>query len=442
MQPILKLGAILSFALSVFTWTQTVSAEGLAPICKDFDAAKANLLRGVDLIRDKKLDAALAAFRDSRSLCPSPNNTLNIALVLKELDRPIDALEMLDVLEHDFPKLSSEDATDVKTLRETLDKIVGAAVFDGDYPGAKIFVDGTEVGTIPQARPIRLRIGLRAARVELAGYQPLDLSFVVLPKETVRVAVALAAASTAPKDPPKPPLPLHSMFLGAGLPISPSLGGFVTDCDDTCSAAPGIGALIMGGYRYRVLPALRIGAIAGYAFLWQTRSRAASRLAIDGDVQFADVDDHLFFHGIFLGPEVSTTVDFAKHDLDVGVAFGVMGGPLVNQRTATDGRPTETAATSFDLVPPKDSPTSSFAGFLLSLQASYHTNWSPVAGWPISVNLGLMGFAPGNAPQYEATFTAHFRNAATSDKAANFGERLIGSWCWVFTPSIAMHHDL
>jgi len=433
-------------ALSLVCLTATTRARGQGapePPCEDRAAAAAHFKRGIELHNDKKLEPALAEFRDSRTLCPSQNNTFNVALLLKDLDRPIEALEMLDVLEHDFPALTPENAASAKDLREKLNRIVGTAIFDGDYPGARIMVDGKDIGTMPQARPVRLRTGMCTAKIERDGYEPLETTFIVLPNQNVRVAVALAVAKDKKKGPPKPPLARHSIYVGLGFSFTPGLGGKITECnDDTCSAPPGIGSLLAGGYRYRITDDFGIGAKAGYLFLWQTRSREGIDLVVDQNKQFADVDDDLFMNALFLGPEASYGFDIGAGRLDLALALGVMGGPFVNVREAKNGRDTMSSAVSFDLVPPVENPAIVIGGFFLSLQGSWRTQWKLAPGWPVHVNLGLLGFAPGGLAQYDAAFTAKATSGQTATRPANFGERLVGSWSFVITPGIAVYHDL
>ena len=417
-------------------------------VCKDREGATAHFQRGNQLYKQKKLDGALAAFRDSRALCPSENNTINIALLLKDLDRPLDALDMLDVLEHDFRVLLPENEESVKELRASLERLVGSVVFDGDYPDARILIDGKDAGTMPQARPIKLRIGTHTARIEMAGHQPLDTTVLVLPKGNVQVSVALAVTPALRQESPAESTELsalHSLHFGIGFSLTPGLGGEVTNCVDGCSSSPGLGSLIVGGYRYRFMPSLRIGATAGYLFLWQSRSKDGADLSVAGESirPYADVKDSLFLNAFFAGPEVSTSFDVRGEPLNLSFALGPIVGPLVNARTAQNGRSSTDAPTSFDFVPPTSSSTAGFGGIFLMIQASLRTRWSLAPGWPLHLTMGLLGFGPSNVPEHHASFTAQFKgDPLATPKQATFDERLIGSWSLVFTPAITVFHDL
>lgn len=413
--------------------------------CKDREGATVHFKRGNQLYEQKKLEGALAAFRDSRLLCPSENNTLNIALLLKDLDRPVDALDMLDILEHDFPSLQPENAESVKELRDKLEQLVGSVVFDGDYPDARILIDGKDAGTMPQARPLKLRAGTHTVRIEMTGHQSLDTSVFVLPRKNVQVAVALAVLPSSPQESNTKPDESHalrSFYVGASLSVTPGMGGDVSDCDFGCSTPPGVGALIVGGYRYQLMPSLRIGATGGYLFLWQSRSKGGSRPKIEGNSRFADVKDDLFLNALFAGPEVSTSFDIRDEPLDFGFSVGPIIGPLVNARAAKNGRASVDGPTTFDFAPPTSTSATGFGGIFLLMQASWRTRWSLAPGWPLHLSMGVLAFVPMNVPDSGASFTAHFRDHQLADTQANFDDNLLSSWSFVFTPGITVHHDL
>ncbi|WP_437604955.1 hypothetical protein WMF20_27610 [Sorangium sp. So ce834] len=415
------------------------AGEGRRPPCKDRAAATGHFNKGLQLYEQKDLDRALAAFRDSHLVCPSENNTLNIALLLKELDRPVEALDMLDVLERDFPSLAPENAETSKELRAKLDQLVGTVIFDGDYPGARIIIDGKEVATMPQVRPIRLTSETHTARIEMTGYRPLDTTFYVLPKGNVQVAVALAKAPAVREDPRAEDPILPSLQLGVGLALTPGLGGQVSNCDDECSAPPGLGALVMGGYRHPLIPSVWIGATAGYVFLWQARSRTGARLT---NGQFADVSDSLYLNALFAGPEISTSFYSRGERLSLGFALGPIGGPLVNSREAQNGRSSRDGPTSFDFVPASELGVSGFGGLFISLQASWRTRWSLAPGWPLQLTLGLFGFAPMNVPELTTSFKIAPRDNQGPSDDVTFRERILGSWAFIFVPSVTVYHDL
>ncbi len=334
--------------------------------------------------------------------------TLNLALLLRDLGRPIDTLDVLDELKNDFPVISPENEATAQKLRQDLEKVVGTAIWDGDYPGAAIFIDGT----------IRLTIGMHGAKVELAGYRPLETSFLVESQKTTTVAVALAPAHGPPPK-LRPKLANQTLRFQAALGLSPTLGGQVTECEE-CGGGPGLGAMVMVGYRHLLVSPVRLGAIGGYAFLWQHRS---------GFVFFTEpppiaVEDDLLTHAFFAAPQISAEFYAADQRFEISFALGVVGGPLINLRNGS----------AFELDVPS-MPSASFVGVLTYLQGSWHSPWSFLGKWPMQITLGIMGIAPIPRPTYEETFTLN-------GQQQRFGDKLIGSFPLTFMPGIALEYDL
>jgi hypothetical protein len=401
------------------------AADGEPLECRDRKAAREHFERGLVLYEKKKLEGALPEFRHSRENCPTENNTLNLALLLRDLGRPVEAIDILDDLQREFPVLQPGNEATAKALRNGLESIIGTVMLDGDYPGASIIIDAANVGTMPLARPLRLTTGMHALKVELAGYRPLDTSFVVEHQKNTLVVVALTSnKGPAPKPPPN--LANHSLRFDAAVALSPTLGGQVTFCGE-CGGGPGLGTAIMGGYRHRLTSFVGLGAVAGYAFVWQHR---AGRLSFQNPTAVVAVDDHLFMHAFFAAPHVSMFFDLGAQRFDVGISLGIIGGPLVNLRGPQDG----VSDVEFGL-PLK--PSASFVGVMTLVQGAWHSPWRFLGKWPMFVTLGIFGTAPMNAPFSKDEF-----RQPSNASARPFGDRLLGSWVFTFTPGIAVEYDL
>jgi len=416
----------LIFLVSSFVGlaSHAIAADEKPLECRDRKAAREHLKRGLELYENKKLDAALPEIRRSRENCPTENNTLNLALLLRDLGRPVDALDTLDDLAHDFPMLSPENEVTAKSLRKDLENIVGTAILDGDYPGATILIDGVNSGTMPMARPLRMPISMHSLRVEKTGYEPFETSFIIEPNRRTLVAIALVPIVNEPRKRPK--IAKHALRFDAALGLSPTLGGQVAE-DEDGSSGPGLGTMIMGGYRGLVCAPVRFGAIGGYAFLWQHRE---GTLFYDKPSNFGvDVDDDLSVHAFFAAPQISTEFYPGNHRFDVSFALGIIGGPLVNLRELHEG-------SSFELDPPSI-PSATFIGVMTFLQASWHSPWAFFGRWPMQVTLGVLGIARSSPPLYEGTF-----HGGVSNGPQPFNDRLLGSWVFTFTPGIALEYDL
>ena len=420
------------FPLLALETGYALATEGKTLECRDRKAAQEHFARGLELYEKKKLEHALPEFRHSRENCPSQNNTLNLALLLRDLGRPVDALDLLDELEQDFPTLTPENETTAKSLRKDLATIVGTAILDGDYPGATIIIDGASVGTMPMARAIRLSISMHALRVEKAGYEPFISSFTVESNKTALIAVALVPIL---KEPPKRQrMAKHALRFDTAITLSPTLGGQVTDCNE-CGGGPGLGAMMMGGYRGLLISPVRIGVIGGYTFLWQHREGSVNATYFD-DLQdktieySVPVNDDLFMHAFFAAPQISAEFYAANHRFDVSVALGVIGGPLVN------GREPQTGANYFELDQPSR-PSASFVGVMTFVQGSWYSPWRFLGRWPMLVTLGVLGIGRATRPFY----TDPFREAPKPE-TRTFNDMLLGSWSFTFTPGLALEYGL
>jgi hypothetical protein len=415
-----KRPSLLFLFLAVMSTKNAIAADAKPLECRDRDSARKHFNRGLELYENKSLDAALPEIRRSREDCPTENNTLNLALLLRDLGRPVDAIDMLDELERDFPVLQPENEATAKALRKDLESIVGTVIFDGDHPGATIFIDGSSIGTLPMARPMRLPISMHSLRVEKSGYTPFETTFVVEPRNKTLVTVTLVPIAREP--PKRPKIAKHALRFDAAVGLSPTLGGQVADCGADCASGPGLGTILMGGYRGLLISSVRLGAVIGYEFLWQHREGKLP----DPPVY---VNDELFVHAFFAAPQISAEYYLGAHRFDTSFALGIIGGPLVNSREPLDGR-------SFVLDSPS-TPSTGFVGVMTFLQASWHSPWLFLGRWPMQVTLGVQGIARVSPPLYEETF--HHQVANVPDK---FRDSLLGSWVFTFTPGIAIEYDL
>jgi hypothetical protein len=80
----------------------------------------------------------------------------------------------------------------------------GAVAVESDVRGARVLIDGRQVGRTPLARPVGdLSVGAHALRVEADGYQPFATDVQVRFQKTSEVAVRLAADGAAPRPRPR-----------------------------------------------------------------------------------------------------------------------------------------------------------------------------------------------------------------------------------------------
>lgn len=153
---------------------------------------------GLVLFDKGDYQGALSAFKRARAVCPTAKNTYNIAATLDELGRPVDALEMLDRMQLEYFELSPDIKSEVNQFRTELKEKVGEVYFTGDFPGAKIILDGKDAGTLPVVGPLRVATGPHSLRVTKEGYLPHEAGIDVHQGKPLGVVLALEKIAVRP----------------------------------------------------------------------------------------------------------------------------------------------------------------------------------------------------------------------------------------------------
>ncbi len=184
------------------------------------EAARARLVEGVELLRQKQFAQALTKFDDAYALVPSPNIFYDRGLAYQGLGRDADALEAFDAfLAHadHAPPGTREKAT---RERDALRARVATLAVSSDPPGAEITVDGRRRGVTPLGGPLYIDVGPHevAARNTSNGIVTTE-RIVAAPRETVRLTLRFGVAE-APASPAK-----AGPARAAELPPAPALVG-------------------------------------------------------------------------------------------------------------------------------------------------------------------------------------------------------------------------
>ncbi len=172
------------------------SARAVDPPETARDEARARFERGVSLLRDDALEAALAEFLASRRLAPSRGNTRNAAVVLRRLHRFDEARAMFEALLREFPDQSADDRAAIRRELDELEGAIGALEIALDEPGATVLVDGKERGRLPMPAPLEVSAGEHVVRVLRDGRAPFEARVMVAGRQRARVTgnmVAIAA---------------------------------------------------------------------------------------------------------------------------------------------------------------------------------------------------------------------------------------------------------
>jgi hypothetical protein len=170
-----------------------VAWAGDAPTEAQRDEAKRRFERGVSLLKDGALDAALAEFQASRALAVTRGNTRNAAVVLRKLHRFDESLDLFESLAT-FPDLGDEREAVMREIEE-LRALVGTIDVRVSEPGAAVSVDGRDRGKLPLAASLRVAAGAHVVRVVREGRLPFEARVEVAGRATVVVEGSLVSVA-------------------------------------------------------------------------------------------------------------------------------------------------------------------------------------------------------------------------------------------------------
>jgi hypothetical protein len=162
--------------------------------------------RALQLRREGRDAEALDLFRRAYGAAPTPRNLAQIALAEQALGRWIDA-------ERDLVQaLASADDAWIGRTRATLERSLaairehlGSLDVTGGVPGAEVWVNGAQVGTLPLRAPLRVEAGSVVLEVRASGYTSVRRVTSVEPGGTAREPITLVPI-TAPTPTPEPPV--------------------------------------------------------------------------------------------------------------------------------------------------------------------------------------------------------------------------------------------
>lgn len=144
---------------------------GAAELEKRKEEAKQRFLRGTELAANEEWDAALAEFLASRELFPTRVALKNAALMLRQLKRYSESVEMYRELLARFGSgLEPAHRKEVDDALAQLQTFVGELGVECDQPDATVVVDGRDRGTTPLPAALTVNAGTHSVRVLKEGY--------------------------------------------------------------------------------------------------------------------------------------------------------------------------------------------------------------------------------------------------------------------------------
>lgn len=173
--------------------------------------AEALIEEGISLREKGKDLEALAKFEAAYAESKSPKALTQVALAEQALGRWISAeAHLTDALKNKDAWIEKRRAPlegALATIRERL----GRLEVLGTPAGAKVLLNGKDVGVLPLKAPMRVVAGTIAVDVLADGHRPTSRNVVVnagsLARETINLVPELAKAEPPPPPPATPPLP-------------------------------------------------------------------------------------------------------------------------------------------------------------------------------------------------------------------------------------------
>jgi hypothetical protein len=131
---------------------------------------------------------ALAFFEHAYALYPSPRLRFNIARVLTDLGRDLEALEAFEAFVGDERNQPADAVGVAKAKIAVLERKIGRVSVRCSSPG-EISLDGKQIGSGPLDRTLRVSPGIHEVTAQRGGFAPYVAGVTVLPGDTKPVDV-------------------------------------------------------------------------------------------------------------------------------------------------------------------------------------------------------------------------------------------------------------
>jgi hypothetical protein len=196
--PALGLALAAALALPAPAAAQTKPrGKGKAPPVKPLGEAlegdaKASYEAGRVLFGVGNFEGALIKFQRAHELSNDPRLLWNMAACEKGLRHYAKLLALLEAYRASTsPLITDADRAEALKIVDVAKAFVSALRVEVSEPGARVFVDGAEVGTTPLADPVPVDIGQREVRVAKEGFREYRKAQVVPGAESITIQVRL-----------------------------------------------------------------------------------------------------------------------------------------------------------------------------------------------------------------------------------------------------------
>jgi hypothetical protein len=155
-------------------WTAPALAQGKKPktLREQLpENARAKWDSAIALYQRQNWDGAQADFMQAYELSKNPRVLFNVAICEKNRGRYSRAISFFRrELTEGQGSLTPQEETEVKSAIAGLEKFVSDLTVEVNEPGAKVLVDGAEVGVTPLNKPVSVEVGERRVTIQKAGF--------------------------------------------------------------------------------------------------------------------------------------------------------------------------------------------------------------------------------------------------------------------------------
>jgi tetratricopeptide (TPR) repeat protein len=198
-----------------------------APSEEDVAKAKELFVEAVKLYKAGKHAQALTKFQKSYELRPHWKLHLNIGLCFKELSMYTEAKEEYEAFVKEGKDGLSEDEREVvKGELEELASTIAVLDIEVVNHGARVRLDGKDVGLAPLTGPVEVNPGAHVLEVVMEGHRIYHEEFLLSKGESKEFSITLEALPTGELPPPPPPAgEVEGKTRGKAAPAFWAMGG-------------------------------------------------------------------------------------------------------------------------------------------------------------------------------------------------------------------------
>ncbi len=164
---------VSAFALEQAAFAKPIRDELSRDAREQWDAAR-------ELHEAGDFKSALVYFNRAYEISNNPRTLFNVGVCWKDLTKYSEAIKIWEKQLTFRKKLPREDVQKVEAAIRALRQFVSTIEVKADEPGAKLLIDGIEVGVTPFVEPIRIDVGRRQLRLVKDGFETAEKTVDVL----------------------------------------------------------------------------------------------------------------------------------------------------------------------------------------------------------------------------------------------------------------------